>query len=134
MSKAKFTVKGIDEIKKSLNNLDKKVANKIAKVSVDEAAEIILNSLKTKAPKAKQDSTYSYTFLDKETTRKGGTHQAKMGINSKNWDMTRGLWYHYWGFRSHGRDLWVDRAFDESIDDAQALLYSKLEKGIRESW
>lgn len=134
MSKSKFEVKGIEELIKALNNLDKSVKNKISKNAVDEASEIMLDSLKATAPRAEVDSKHSYAFLDKTVVKKGDGHQAKMGINSTNWDLTRGLWFHYWGFRSHGRDLWVDRAFDSSIDEAKAAMSMEIEKGIKSEW
>lgn len=91
MSKAKFELKGFEELVKSLSELDTRLQNQISKEAIEEASIIMHESLKSEAPRAKTNSQSSYAFLDRTVVRKGSSHQAKMGINKYNWDVTRGL-------------------------------------------
>lgn len=125
-----FEAKGFDELIKALSELDNRAKNKIAKEAVDKASDVMLNRLKKEAPRAKENSRFSYAFLDKKMLTKNGGAQAKMGINSSNWSMTKGLWYHYWGFRSHPRDNWMDRAFNSSVDECNAIISEKIKEGL----
>lgn len=131
MSKAQFHVDGLDDLMKQLSRLDTKVRLKLSEEAISEAADIMLENLKSEAPKADINSTYSYACLDKEIMLVDNTHQAKMGINADNWENTRGLWFHYWGFYNHPRDLWVDRAFLLSVDECERVMKRKIEDGLK---
>ena len=94
MSSLEF--KGLDELIKELDSIEKKVKNKIAKVAVDEASEVMLKSLKEEAPKAKENSKNSYSYLEKDIKQSSDKIHSQMGINKNNWEYTKGLWYQYW--------------------------------------
>lgn len=93
--------KGLDELIKELNSLEKRVKNKIIRVAVDEASDVMLNSLKDEAPKAESKSKSSYSYLEKDVRQSKDKVHSQMGINAKNWEYTKGLWYQYWGFSTH---------------------------------
>ena len=152
--------KGLDELVKELDSLEKKVKNKIAKVAVEEASEVMLNALKDEAPKADSNSKNSYSYLEKDIIQSNDKVHSQMGINSKNWEYTKGLWYQYWGFSTHkkgqkgkkvnktsyGRknikksenkgpsfhppDYWLDRAFDKSITRCETIMEQKIREGL----
>lgn len=128
-----FDTKCLEELLKDFQNLDSKIKKTIAKEAVDEASDILLESIKQEAPKAKVNSKSSYLFLDKEIMSSSDSSiQAKMGINSKNWEQTRGLWFHYWSFRSHTeRDLWLDRGYDAAIHKCEDIIKHKVIEGLK---
>ena len=124
-------VKGLDELLRSLDNLTKIERNNISKTAVKKASEVMLEELKEEAPKAKKDSKNSYLHLKNTLTSKDGGVQAKMGIDGSNFSQCRGLLFHYFGFRSHPPDDWVDRAFDRSKDKATEVVKEELAKAIK---
>ena len=157
MSSLEF--KGLDELIKELDSIEKKVKNKIAKVAVDEASEVMLKSLKEEAPKAKENSKNSYSYLEKDIKQSSDKIHSQMGINKNNWEYTKGLWYQYWGFGTHksgkkGRkvnrvncgkkssksktkgpafhppDYWLDRAFDKSLSKCESIMEQKIREGL----
>ena len=94
-------IKGMDELLKSLDNLTQIEKNNVSKNAVKKASEVMLEELKKEAPKADKNSKSSYLHLKNTLTSKNGGHQARMGIDSSNWEMCKGLAFHFWGFRSH---------------------------------
>ena len=124
-------VKGLDELLKSLDNLTKIERNNISKTAVKKASEVMLDELKSEAPKADKNSKNSYLHLKNTLTSKNGGVQAKMGIDGSNFSQCRGLYFHFWGFRSHPEDDWATRAFDNSKDKAIDIVKEELAKAIK---
>lgn len=128
-----FDTKGLEELLKDFQQLDNKIKKTIAKEAINDASDILLESIKQEAPRAKVNSKSSYLFLNKEiSSPSDGSIQAKMGINKDNWNMTRGLWFHYWSFRSHTeRDLWLDRGYDSAIHKCEDIIKNKIVEGLK---
>lgn len=137
---------GFNDLIKEFQNLDIKIQNQTSATAIDKASEVMLQALKEEAPKAKVNSTNSASYLAKETIKKGGTHQANMGINKFNWDRTQGLWYAYWGFSHlkrrrakvrrpskanqsctyHAPNNWLDRGFEKSENACTEIIIEEI--------
>ena len=125
-----LTLKGLEELLTEFDQLDKKVKNKIAKEAIEEASEVMLESIKQTAPKAEKNSTRSFSHLKKDIIKKGGTVKANMGINKDNWERTKGLYFHYFGFRSHPRDTWMDKGYDNAKARCEQIMINKIKEGL----
>lgn len=143
-----YKTKGFDDILKAFSEMDKKLQNEVGRKAIDEASEIMLRGLKEEAPK---DTGESAAFLDKDTIKLGGSHQAHMGINKRNWDKTHPLWYQYWGFShlkrrrakvrresnanqrhtQHAPNNWLDRGFEKTENQAFLKIINEIEGVIK---
>lgn len=147
-----YNTKGFIEMLKEFEQLDKRIQNTTASSAINKSAEVMLAGLKEEAPKAKANSTNSASYLDKETFKKGGSHQARMGINKNNWNKTKGLWYQYWGFSHlkrrraairrpskanqnhtyHEPNNWLDRAFDKHEAQCFEIITNEIEGALNQ--
>lgn len=125
-----LTLEGLDELLRDLDGLAQLEKQQITKNAVQKASEIMLDELKLEAPKARANSKSSYQHLNNTITQSDGGTQAKMGIDASNWSRTKGLWFHYFGFRGHEPDDWVDRAFDRSKEKAMDAIREELAESI----
>ena len=145
-----YKTKGFTEMLKEFEKLDKRIQNSTASSAIEKSAEVMLQALKEEAPKAEKNSTNSASYLDKKTFKKGGSHQANMGINENNWGKTKGLWYQYWGFSHlkrrrakirrpskanqghiyHEPNNWLDRAFDKKENQCFEIIINEIEEAL----
>lgn len=126
-------LKGKDDVLIELDRINDPVLKKqIYSNAIQEAGDILLESLQKTVPRAEKNSKHSYKYLDNKNFINTDGNSIRVnnvsGIHKGNWERTKGLWFHNFGFRSHKADDSFNRAYNKSIGEAEALVKSKIEK------
>lgn len=126
-------IEGLEQLQEHIAKLENGLSVQNKKELVNEGAEILLKAQKKFAPTAKTGSKNSRSRLSIKSKSSGGSDiKAEIGINKSNWKYTRGLYFHYWGFKSHPPDNWLDRAFNASEKDATDAIVNKFKQLVDE--
>ena len=134
---AGFDLKGFDELMQKSERLKEK-SLKNGKAIVNEGAKIVLEQQKKDAPRRTGKGAEALKIT--ETKLYKTSVYAKIGINSKNWEVTKGLWYQHFGYhnnglggRFHGKFVatnagWMNESFDKCKERAYTAMYHALQK------
>ena len=134
MSVMGIEMKGFDDIGSTLNSLGK-VEDKITTTALRNSMKDGLEIIKGKAPKASKGSTNSAEHLKvgKIKRYKSGSVWGGMGIDSSNWENTKGLYFQHWGYEhwKSGKRVqphvgWFDEALLASEETILGSLEDKL--------
>lgn len=130
-------LEGMDKLIIDMNNLGN-VGTKAGKKAVKKGLEVVLDTMKTVAPKNNGNSIvpspnegHGRDQLDIQYIKaaKNGDLQGACGIGSKNWDSTKQLWFQNFGFENKGLNFngnhvvsknvgWMTKAQEKSKDKA----------------
>ena len=127
-----FDLKHFDEMMQKFEKLKENAMSRGKKV-VNVGAKIVLEQQKEDAPrrtgKSRDGLKISETKLYKTSV------YAKVGLNSKNWEQSKSLWYHHFGYHNHltGKFYgyhagWMNTSFDKCKDRARKAMIAELEK------
>lgn len=126
---AYISVKGIESLNNKLDAMGK-VTDRVKKQLVNEGANVILDQMKNDAPKGDDNSYKKLGIVD---GRSGdGYLFLDVGINHKNWDECRGLYFqNYDGERSSGEHVqWIDKSFSRSHGKAKKIIRDGLKRAV----
>lgn len=126
---AKLTIKGISALNNKFDTMSQ-VPDKIKKQLVNEGARVVLDQMKNDAPKG-DDGSYNHLSIVDGRSGKGYLF-LDVGINHKNWEKTRGLYFqNYDGERSSGEHVqWMDKSFSRSKVKAKKIIRDGLKKAV----
>lgn len=131
-------ISGFDDILKTIDELGE-VGNKVGKKGVKKALEIALPIIKAEAPRDEDSSSHGADSLSIGSIKsyKSGSIWGGVGINSKNWDKTKHLYFHHYGYQHYknGKFVqphkgWMDEAMDKSMQKALSVLEGTLNDEI----
>ena len=110
--------KGFDELLNTLETLGN-VGNKVGRNAVKAGAEAGLPYLKKYAPKDSGDGAKKLRITS--TKKFKNDWWSQMGIDSKNWEDCKGLWYQHWSYThwKSGEKIskhvgWMDKAYKKA--------------------
>lgn len=129
-------IEGLEEIfdtVDSLGNVGKKISTSALKKAMKPGLEII----KSKAPKDTSQGSKKLRIGSVKQYKDGGL-QGKMGIDEKNWEECKQLWFQHWGYSNNGwgGNLGGKKVtkhvgwFNEATDNAESTILDNLEKEI----
>lgn len=126
-------ITGVDEVLMELEKLNNPALKKqVYKNAIDKGGEVLLKSLQNTVPRALKNSKSSYRYLDSKTflNIKGNNISVKnlSGIHAGNWERTKGLWFHNFGFRGHPADNSFERAYEKSKSQAESVVIEELKR------
>lgn len=126
---AKLTIKGLDALNNKIDTMSQ-APDKVKKQLINEGAKVVLNQMKSDAPKG-GDGSYKHLSIVDARSGKGYLF-LDIGINHKNWDKTRGLYFqNYDGERSSGEHVqWMDKSFSRSKGKARKIISDGLKKAV----
>lgn len=120
-----MNVKGLDDLLSKLDRLGN-VGQKVGKKAVRSGLNIILKQQKIDAPKYTGNSAKKLR-VTKVKQYKGGTVWGATGINSKNWEECKSLFFQHYGYihNRSGKKIklhvgWMTDAFEKAKNKAQA--------------
>lgn len=132
---ATFKCNGIDKLIKRFEDMGQ-VTEKCKERIVTQGAAVILNQQKNDAPistEDNEDGIHAKDYLDVVDERSGeGYLFQDVGINSKNWEKTKGLYFqNYNGQKSSGKHiLWMEKSFKISQVKAKKIIKDELIKEL----
>lgn len=113
-------VKGFDELEKKLESLGN-VGRQVSQKAVRSGMKPVLEQLKADAPKDTGSSAKALRVTKTKYYPKTGSAIIRAGIDSKNWDKTKGLYYAHYSFTNHINDKkvtknvgWMNKSFEKS--------------------
>lgn len=132
---AGFDLKEFDSMMQKFENLkDKSI--KHGKKIINEAAQIVLEQQRVDAPRDSGKGAENLKVTEVKLYKTAV--YAKIGINSKNWEVTKGLWYQHFGYHNNGlggrfggkfvatHAGWMNTSFDKCKHRAYDVIYSQL--------
>ena len=134
---AGFDLKEFDAMINKFEKLKEK-SIKNGKQIVNVGAEIILAQQKIDAPRDSGNGAESLKIT--QTKLYKTSVYAKIGINSKNWELTKGLWYQHFGYHNNGwggifggkfgatHAGWMNKSFDKCKQQAYDAMYNALRR------
>lgn len=128
-------LEGFDELIKTMDELGD-IGKKVGRKGIKKALEATLPTVKEIAPK---DSGEAVNNLSIGTikTYQGGSVWGGVGINAKNWDKTKSLYFQHYGFK-HYKDGklvephkgWMDKAVEASAPKAIGILENEIRQEL----
>lgn len=134
---AGFDLKEFDNMMQKFENLKEKSV-KDGKKIVNKAAKVVLEQQKKDAPKKTGKGAKSLKVT--ETKLYKTAVYAKIGINSKNWNTAKSLWFQHFGYHNNGlggifggkfvatHAGWMNVSFDKCKDEAYSVMYDEIKK------
>lgn len=117
-------VKGFDSLLKKLDSLGS-VGDKVGKKAVRAGLKVVLDQEKKDAPKDSGNSA-SKLRITNIKQYKGGTVWGKVGIDGKNWEQCKALYYQHYGYINHrtGDKVtkhvgWMSESFEKCKSEAE---------------
>lgn len=123
--------KGFDDLFSTMNSLGK-VGDKIGKDAVKAGLTKGLPTIKRYAPKAPDSGAGARSLKVTDIKKFGADWWGQMGINHKNWEKSKHLFFHNFGYemkngkRYEGHVGWLDRAYKAAEKDMQTAMEQKL--------
>ena len=125
---------GFDDLFDTLDLLGN-VGDKIGKDAVTKAAKSGLPYLKQYAPKDSGDGAKKLRYIN--TKKFKNDWWSQMGIDDKNWEACRGLWFQHWGY-THWKSKekisknvgWMDKAYKKAESEMEKVMMKELNDGI----
>lgn len=139
---AKRSIEGLDNLLDDLGRLGD-VGKKVGKKAVQNASKIVLNQQKKDAPRSDDEEHGADKLkVTQIKTYKTGTCVGKIGIDSSNWEDTKGLWFQNFGFEHYksGKRVephvgWMRQSFDkvkeETYKSIENEVLSEIDKIIK---
>lgn len=133
-----FTIKNLDKLLKQVSKAPESMI-KFMEVTCKECAEIVLKAEQKSAPKDTGNSAMNLDIVDQ---RKGTTYAYyEIGINARNWDMTKGLWFQNYGFHNWLIDErivinvgWMKKAVASIQREVNRKYDEMVSKSFRDTW
>ena len=134
---AGFDLKEFDNMMQKFERLREK-SIKDGKKIVNKAAHIVLEQQRQDAPRRTGKGADNLKIT--ETRLYKTAVYAKIGINSKNWEVTKGLWFQHFGYHNNGMGGrfggkfvavhagWMNVSFDKCKDRAYSVMYDEIRK------
>ena len=126
--------KGFDDLFNTLDILGN-VGDKVGKNAVKAGAEVGLPYLKKYAPKDSGDSAKKLRITS--TKKFKNDWWTQMGIDDKNWEQCKGLWFQHWGFThwKNGEKIskhvgWMDKAYKKAENEMGSVMIKALESEL----
>lgn len=120
----------MSQLKKKLDSLEKKVANKVTRDSLNAGADEMLKAQKAQAPK---DTGKLRDSLEKSKVKtKKGTKKIDIGTMKASEEVQRYGYYQHYGSRGKLGTFWMDEAYQKGIDNSLDAIKETIAKGIKE--
>ena len=120
----------MSQLKKKLDSLEKKVANKISKESLEAGADIMLNYQKQEVPVDTGKLRESLSKSKVKTKKKA--KKIDIGTMDAPQDVQRYGYYQHYGSRGKLGTFWMDEAYQKGIDKSLNVIKETIAKGIKE--
>lgn len=120
-----------NEALRTLDSMEKRIANKIEKTVMVKAAEVMLEGQQSTVPVGDTGKLKASLGVGKTTRRKGRMDIHIGIINAQEREVVYGYYQHY-GHRRMIGSYWITRAFKDRIDDARNVIKMELVKAIKE--
>ena len=130
-----FDLKEFDNMMQKFEKLKEK-SMKNGKQIVNQAALIVLEQQREDAPRRTGKGADNLRIT--ETKLYKTAVYAKIGIDSKNWEVTKGLWFQHFGYHNNGlggifggrfvatHAGWMNKSFDKCKDRAYEVMYNAI--------
>lgn len=130
-----FDLKEFDNMMQKFERLKEK-SIKNGKKIVNEAAKIVLEQQREDAPVNTGKGAANLKITEVKLYKT--SVYAKIGINSKNWEDTKGLWYQHFGYHNNGlggifggrfvatHAGWMNTSFNKCKGKAYDVLYQQI--------
>ena len=127
---ATLEIKGITGLIDKMDVMNQ-APEKVKKQLVNEGGKVVLDQLKADAPKGDGNSYKKLSIVDGRSGK--GYLYIDIGINHKNWDQCRGLYFqNYEGERSNGKHLqWLNKSFSRSKRQARNIIRNGMLRAIK---
>ena len=120
----------MSQLKKKLDSLEKKVANKISKESLEAGADVMLKSQKAEAPK---DTGKLRDSLGKSKVKtEKGAKKIDIGTMNASEEVQRYGYYQHYGSRGKLGTYWMDEAYQKGINNSIDAIKETIVKGLKE--
>ena len=113
----------MSQLKKKLASLEKKVANKVTRDSLNAGADEMLKTQKAQAPK---DTGKLRDSLEKSKVK------TKKGTMNASEEVQRYGYYQHYGSRGKLGTFWMDEAYQKGIDNSLDAIKETIAKGLKE--
>lgn len=120
----------MSQLKKKLGSLEKKVANKISKESLEAGADVMLKSQKAEAPK--DTGKLRYSLSKSKIKTKKGTKKIDIGTMNASEEVQRYGYYQHYGSRGNLGTYWMDEAYQKGINNSLDAIKETIVKGLKE--
>lgn len=127
-----------DDIIRTMEELGD-IGTRVGKKGVKKALESALPTIQAEAPKDGESSDHGADSLGVGTIKsyKSGSTWGGAGINSKNWDKTKQLYFQHYGYHyyKNGKLVqphkgWMDKAIEKSAPKAMSVLEQALNEEL----
>lgn len=126
---------GFDDLFETLDTLGN-VGDRIGIDAVKEGLKIVTEELRSSAPKKTGKGAKSLRII-RVKNYKSGNVWGKSGIDGKNWEQCKGLYYQNYGYENHINNKmvtknvgWVVKAFEKAKDKASSAMINKVSKEL----
>lgn len=133
---ATFEIKGLKQLQQALKNAPESAFGKMQHVT-KECADIVLECQRSAAPKRTGKGAGALNIVA-ERTGKGYVYYD-VGINSSNWEQTKHLWFHNYGYINHWNNtryqahaMWFKRAIHMCKGKVEAKMLAEGRKIIED--
>lgn len=129
-------ITGLDNIMKELNELkNPNIRHDAYRKAVSEAGDIVLKDLQSEVKANPHNSKNAYKHLSVDLYEDNYhfsdvCFKAKVGISSDNWEKTRGVWFHQYGFRSHPAHDFFGRAYAKAEKEVISSIEDTLKRAL----
>lgn len=128
-------IEGFDDLLGTLDKLGK-VGDRVGIDAVKEGLKIVTEELGSSAPKKTGKSAKGLRII-RVKNYKSGNVWGKTGIDGKNWEQCKGLYYQNYGYENHINNKmvtknvgWLVKAFEKSKDKASSAMINKVSKEL----
>lgn len=123
--------KGFNELCKKLESMGAEGAV-IGKQALKQGSKTMLSQMKQDAPKLTGRGAANLKECKTKKTARG--LYLFVGIDAKNWDACRGLYFHHYGAYSRAGSLWMNGSFEKAYAPCQAEIKQLLIRQIGWMW
>ena len=123
---ATFEIKGLKELQTHLGNASQASFAKM-NTACKKGADLVLQSQKAEAPKDTGEGANALSIVACRTGK--GFCFYDVGINSTNWEQTKQLWFHNFGYYNHWTNTricihvgWFQKALNQCKQQVQSEL------------
>ena len=122
-------INGMDKLLSKLEELDKKVQNKISDTDLNKAGEIVKNSVISKAPV--KTGKLKGSIEKGKITGTGAKRQIKIGNLNGDMEVSRYFYYQENGTSKMVGKKFLKNGFLDSVQDANNCIVETLKEGLK---
>ncbi len=125
-----FEIKGLDQLKEKLSQMEKKIANDISKKALEEAATPVENAQRRLSPV--KTGELRANLKKQNITKKKGASVIKIGIDkSASQDVKNRAYYNNWGANGRAGTFFMQESFEQSKEEALNIIKRVLKEELK---